>query len=436
MKELFKELIVSFQASELPTPLKRTFELLTLPPHVRKADVLIGMRRSGKTWSFYHIIHELRLSGIEKSKIMYINFEDDRLLAMKANNFQDILEAYFEIYPEYLQRNDIYFFFDEIHEIPGWEKFIRRLLDQEKIKIFVSGSSCKLLSKEIASSLRGRTVVYEIFPFSFGEYLNAQEIITSSPVMSTKQKILVLSSFEHFLKFGGFPEVIGATAEVHRTILQGYTESVLYRDIVDRYGVSNTHVLKQLLFYCMRNSAKIFSVNKMYQALKSAGYEVSKNSLYDYMTYFEDAYCIFSVHKFDISQRKSSTSMKKIYAIDQGLITAFSLASQFDKAAQLETAVFAYLRRQSSSLFYYRTADGKEVDFMLLLPDSSMKLFQVCHSMEDAHTRKREISALETAMKELKLTSGYILTLNEEESVVCPEGTIEIIPAWKVFITS
>ncbi|MBA2307393.1 ATP-binding protein [Candidatus Dependentiae bacterium] len=435
MKEIFKELIASFHATGVPIPSKRDLSLLEVPEGIRKVLVLIGMRRSGKTWSFFQIMHDLMASGIDISKIVYINFEDDRLLDMQVKNFQDILEAYFELYPEYLHRNDIHFFFDEIQEVKGWEKFIRRLLDQEKMELYVSGSSAKMLSKEIASSLRGRTMVYEIFPFGFSEYLNKRNI-QASLVQSTKQKIAVLSAFGYFLKFGGFPEVIDASPDVHRAILQGYGESVIYRDIIDRYGVSNTSVLKQLLFHCVRNSATAFSISKMYQTLKSTGYEISRNTLYEYMTYFEDAYCIFSLHKFDLSQRKSSTAMKKVYAVDQGLITAFSLASQFDVAAQLETAVFSYLRRMSSSLFYYRTAEGKEVDFVVLLADFSVKLFQVCVSLKDEHTRRREVSALEKTMNELKLTVGYIITLEEEESVVIDGGMILVVPAWKLFLSS
>ncbi len=432
-KQVFKELITDFHASHLPHPIKRAIALPILPDNVRKAFVFIGMRRSGKTWTLYQIMQDLIAQGIEFSKILYLNFEDERLIDMQKENLQDILMAYFELYPQYLNRSDIYFFFDEIHEVSGWEKFIRRLLDQEKVQIYVTGSSCKMLSKEIASALRGRTFVQEIFPFSFSEYLQKLNIAIPKTI-GTKAKIELVHHLRNFLQRGGFPEVIGTSPEVHRQILQEYISSVIYRDIIDRYGISNSHVLKQLLTHCLRNSSRIFSINKMYLAFKSMGYEISKNTLYDYMSYFEDAYCVFSLNKFDLSYRKAAYSMKKIFAIDQGLITAVTMASHFDLSAQLETAVFAHFRRKSSTISYYRSKDDKEVDFLIVLVDHSISLFQVCLSLKDENTKQREINSLLIAMKELKVGYGTIITLEEEGEIQSPEGIISLIPAFKILL--
>ncbi len=430
MKEIFKELIVNFHNSTLPIPSPRDLELPALPKNVRKAHVFIGMRRSGKTWAMYQIMQDLLASGIEFSKMLYLNFEDERISDMHKENFQDILQAYFELYPEYLERSDIHFFFDEIHEIDGWEKFIRRLLDQEKMTVYVTGSSCKMLSKEIASSLRGRTFAQEIFPFSFHEYLQKMDVFIPKHI-GTKTKIESLRHLKNYLHWGGFPEVIGANAEIHRTLLQGYTASVIYRDIIDRYGITNSHALKQLLTHCLRNSARVFSINKTYNDLKSMGYEVSKNTLYDFMDYFEDAYCIFSLSKFDLSHRKSANSMKKIFAVDQGLITAFTMNSNFDLAIQLETALFTHLRRQSSDLFYYRNDDNTEVDFVLLLPDQTVHLYQACLSLKDEETRRREIDGLAKAMENLAIKQGTIVTIDEEEEIDTSAGKISVVAAWK-----
>lgn len=289
-----------------------------------------------------------------------------------------------------------------------------------------------MLSKEIATSLRGRTISKEIFPFGFREYLQKQNILIPS-FFGTKEKIGLIHHLRSFLQWGGFPETIGTSSETHRTLLQGYIASVIYRDIIDRYSISNPHALKQLLAHCLRNSATIFSVNKMYHTFKSLGYEIGKNALYDYMTYFEDAYCVFSLNKFDLSYRKAAQSMKKIFTVDQGLVTAFSIAADFDLAAQLETAVFSFLRRRSSDLFYFHTKEGREVDFLLLLPDQTMHLFQVCLSLKDHNTYQREIEALESAMRELQLRNGIIVTLEEEENISSSMGTIHCIPAWKLF---
>lgn len=310
MKKLFKELIASFHNSEIPIPRKRQASVPILTEKLRKAYVLIGMRRSGKTWFLYQLMHELMAQGIAKSKLLYINFEDERLVDMQTKNFQEILEAYFELYPEYLNRSDIYFFFDEIHEINGWEKFIRRLLDQEKMQLYITGSSSKMLSIEIASSLRGRTLEQEIFPFSFSEFLHKLQLKLPRHI-GTKERIQLGRQFGLFLLNGGFPETIGQEVDMHRALLQGCTASVIYRDIIERYQVTNTHIVKQLLAHCVKNSATIFSVTKMFNMFKSLGYAISKNSLYAFMDYFEDAYCIFSLKKFDHSQRKAAQSMKK-----------------------------------------------------------------------------------------------------------------------------
>lgn len=434
LKEIFKELIVDFHTSSLPELIKRDITIPNLGKDIRKAFVFIGMRRSGKTWTLYQIMQDLIELGVNKTKMLYLNFEDERLIDMDTEHFQDVLTGYFELYPHYLQKSDIYFFFDEIHEINGWEKFIRRLLDQTRIQIYVTGSSAKMLSKEIASSLRGRTFVQEIFPFSFSEYL--QKINFTVPkAFGSKAKIELSHHMGNFLQWGGFPEVIGCAEDIHRQLLQEYISSVIYRDIIDRYKITNSHLLKQLLTHSLRNSARAFSVIKMYNSFKSMGYVTSKNSLYEFMAYFEDAYCIFSLSKFDISHRKSTTSMKKIFAIDQGLITAITVGSQFDMSIQLETAVFSHFRRQSNSIYYYRTQDGKEVDFLILESDQSMRLVQVSIHLTDQRTRKREIDALVTAMKELNLKQGTIITVDQDEELEIPEGKISIIPAYKALLT-
>lgn len=433
MVQIFKDLILDFHASKLPNPIRRKITFPTLPQNVRKAFALIGMRRSGKTWTLYQIMQELIFCSIDLTKMLYINFEDERLIDMRVENFQDLIKAYFELYPQYLNSDDIYFFFDEIHEIDGWEKFIRRLLDQEKMQIYVTGSSCKMLSKEIASTLRGRTWVQEIFPFSFEQYLEKMKVKVPEN-FGARGKIEITPHLKNFLLIGGFPEVIGTTSDIHRQILQEYISSVVYRDIIERYNIGNAHLLRQLLTHSLKNSANIFSVNKMFNAFKSMGFEVGKNSLYEYMSYFEDAYCIFSLSKFDLSFRKSAQAMKKIYAVDQGLINAVTVSSKFDEAIQLETAVFAHFRRLGNAIYYYKTKNDKEVDFVVINQNEQLELYQVCLTLKDLDTLKREVDALETAMLELNVKMGTIVTLYEEDIISLGTRSIEVIPAYKLFL--
>jgi len=202
MKETIKILIEEFQEWEIPKPAERAIQIPQLPPAIRKAHVMMGIRRSGKTWIMYQHMQEQLAKGLPKNKILYLNFEDDRLQSFTSSDFQTILDAYFDLYPQYVQSKDLFFFFDEIHVIQGWEKFIRRLLDKEQMQIFITGSSAKMLSSEIATTLRGRAWTEEIFPFSFSEFTHFKGIPHNTPFTSKKCSLL-RSLAQEYLIFGG-----------------------------------------------------------------------------------------------------------------------------------------------------------------------------------------------------------------------------------------
>ncbi len=425
MKNLFQQLILDFHKAEIPTPTHRDIDLPELPPNVRKAIVFIGMRRSGKTWFMYQRMQELLNQGVSPQQILYINFEDNRLEDASGKDLEGLLEAYFELYPEYTNSDELYFFFDEIHEVPNWEKFVRRLLDSEKMQLYVTGSSAKLLSKEIATNLRGRTITREIYPYSFREYLVHQKIAIPKK-FSSKDKAIFSGYVKEFIRWGGFPETVGMNPALHREILQSYVQMVIYRDIVDRYKVTNTAALERLLTFCLKNCSSLLSVNKVYHTLKSLGYTVSKNTLYDFMHYFEDAYCIFSQEVFHPSGKRSSQKPKKIYPVDQGLATAHMWNDEFMHGMRLEAAVFSFLKRNYHDCHYYQTDNGLEVDFIV----EGRKLYQVTLSMEDEKTREREFRALRKAMEELKVKKGTIITLDEEGE----ENGVSLVPAWRFLL--
>src|SRR3989338_6002630 len=430
MREVFEQLILDFHNSKLPVPSKREINILPLSKNVRKAYVFIGMRRSGKTLAMYQRMNELLSQGLDKRKIVYINFEDDRLISMQTKDFQSILDAYFGLYPQYLERQDLHFFFDEIHEVKGWEQFIRRILDQEKMRIYISGSSAKLLGKEIASALRGRTLVTEIFPFSFTEYLNFKGLPLSKK-LSTKEKAMVSHCMKDFLQYGGFPEAVSLDKRFFNDLLQGYVDSVIYRDIVERYNISNVHVMRELITFCLQNLSSLISINKIYNTFKSQGESIGKNSLYEFMGYLEEAYCIFSVPIFSHSRRKQAVNPKKIYGADQGFITAYTVKPQFETASRLENAVFCRLRQRIENIFYYKTKKGGEVDFLTVMPHGEMSLYQASVSIANKKTYDREVSALTQAMEELSVKDGIIITLNDKKTITLKKGTIRCIPAWQ-----
>ncbi|MCP4717405.1 MAG: ATP-binding protein [Deltaproteobacteria bacterium] len=430
MKDVFEQLILDFHSSNIPSPSPRNFTLPILPPTVRKAFVFVGMRRSGKTWSMYQCMQRLLKKGLDKHRIILLNFEDDRLISMQAKDFQSILDAYYSLYPQHTDNSGLHFFFDEVHEVPGWERFVRRVLDQESISLYLSGSSAKMLSKEIAGALRGRTVVQEIFPFSFSEFLQFHNIDFRGKLTS-KQKSVVSYYAKEFLLYGGFPEAVSIDRGFFRNLLQGYIDVVIYRDIVERHKVTNAGAVREMIAFCLQNAASPISINKIYQRFKSQGKTVSKNSLYAFMGYLEDAYCIFSVPIYSHSATRQSVNPKKIYVADQGLITAYTVKPQFEEAARLENAVFCQLRRTSDTIFYYLTRTGKEVDFITVAHDGTIALYQVCVSFTQADTRRRELDALCQAMEELGLREAQVITHDHKESIETTAGIIHCLPVWE-----
>ncbi len=258
LKNALKTIISDFHERELPQLTQRDIDV---PLKSNKIITLIGPRRAGKTYMLYQLMSKIK----DKTNILYINFEDERL-RFKPNELQLIIDAYFELYPEKKEK-EIYLFFDEIQEAKEWQSFVRRLHDTITRNIFLTGSSAKLLSKEIATSLRGRAISYEIFPLSFKEYLNFKGI--DGNINSTKGKAKAMNLLEEYLEKGGFPETVLMEEEVYKKTMQSYFEVMLYRDIVERYSISKPVAVKELLRHLLSQTGKEFSINKCYNDFKS-----------------------------------------------------------------------------------------------------------------------------------------------------------------------
>lgn len=427
---MLKQLIIDFHGDDLPQLISRQIDIPSVPKAIRKAFVFAGIRRSGKTYLAYQHMSELLASGLDKTKLCYINFEDDRLSAFAAENFQEVLDAYFELYPEHATAKDVYFYFDEIQNIEYWEKFIRRLLDKESMQIFITGSSAKALSKEISTNLRGRHMTTEVFPLSFQEYLSYHGVKNLSR-LTTKQRALVMHLQTQYLQQGGFPETLFIPSEQHRLLLQSYVNTVIYRDVVERYDVSNAHMVKQFLLHCLQNMSAPLSINKVYQAFKSMGEVLGKNSLYEYLGYFEDAYLLFAVPIFQLSLRKRQVNPKKLYCVDPGIISAYAMSADMVEGALFENAVFNALRRRSEDIYYYKTPSGREVDFVVQDNNGRVSLYQACINMKDSETREREVQALLEASQTLAAERCSILTIDHEETIKIGKVVVHVIPFWK-----
>lgn len=417
MEGTLKEIILDFHEDPMPKLIPRQIEIPVLPEGIRKAIVFIGMRRTGKTYLMYQHMEKMLSQGLDKTKLLYINFEDDRLAGFKIEHFQLILDVYFRLYPEHTQGKELIFYFDEIQVIDGWEKFIRRLLDKEQMKIVISGSSSKLLSKELATSLRGRCFEKEVYPLSFKEYLACQSIsVKTHP--TKKQLAFVYHYCEEYLKRGGFPETLDLIGSVYRNTIQSYVNTTVFRDVVERYQVKNIQFLKRFLLYCLQNVSALLSVTKVHKTLHSLGESGNRQLLYDYLGYFEEAFLLFRVPIYSHSTRKRQINPVKIYCIDPGVISAYTIKPEREAGVQLENAVYLALRQKGyEEIFYYKTPSGKEVDFLAQNIKGEVHLYQVCLNLDDAKTRAREIEALTEAALEIGLKQAVIITLQHEETI-------------------
>jgi len=308
------------------------------------------MRRTGKTWFLFQAMQQYLEQGIPKQAMLYINFDDERLLPMAAAELGQIIDTYYRMFPEHRERT-CYFFFDEVQNISGWEVWLRRLVDTEQVQIAVTGSSAKLLSREIATALRGRSLSTEMFPFSFREALTHEEIEGSAaPRPGAKKRALLENRLRRYLLNGGFPEVQTVSDNHRIRILQEYVDVVILRDIVERYQVSNILPLRTLIRHLLATPATLFSVNKFYNDLRSQGLACGKNTLHDYFEYLKDAYLIYPVSIHSRSERTRRVNPRKVYVIDTGLANAFLHRPQSDWGRLLENFVFMELRRKGRIL--------------------------------------------------------------------------------------
>jgi len=420
MKETFKKLIINFQERTFGRIVPRDYEI---PTTTKKIVSLIGVRRSGKTYILYSLIETLRKT-IDPQNIVYINFEDDRLFPLKLENLDDLMEGYYELYPE-KREEKVYLFLDEVQNVEGWEKYIRRIDDTLNLQLYITGSSSKLLSSEIATSLRGRTITYEVFPFSFKEYLRYKEIEVN--LYSSKSISFVKNAFNSYLVDGGFAETFDETPDVQKRILKDYLDLIIYKDVVERYTIKNQSLLKHLIKYMFVNMGTLISVNKLYNDYKSQGHKVGKDTLQDYMSYLQEAYTLFTTSIYRNSVREEQRNPKKLYAIDNGFKKLFSISLSDDYSKLYENLAFLHLRRGSSEVYYFK--QKQEVD--LYVHTDKEYLVNVSYAIEDEKTLTREINALREGMKYFKLSQAYLVTAQRDELVEVEEGSIEVIPLWK-----
>lgn len=401
MISILKNIIKDFHVNPLPAFKQRS---LCVPVDLGKIITITGPRRAGKTWYLFQLMDRLQSRDIKKEQILYLNFEDERLSF--ESSYDIFLNAYLELYPE-RQLNEIYIFFDEIQVLPNWEKYIRRIYDTVTRHIFLTGSNANMLSKEIATSLRGRSLSFEILPLSFPEFLSFRDI-DCSDLNSTTNKAKIQNSFNEYLEWGGYPEIAVAQTRFKSEILQEYFNVMLYRDLMDRYEIKDSSIVRYLLKRLIDSFTKEFSVNKLYNDLKSRGLKIGKTTIYRLVDQIFSIYLAACIEKYDPAVVKREMSNKKIYLHDNGMASAIRYSFSKDRGKLLENLIFAAIRNKTEDIFFLK--NGYECDFIVFPKNDNPSVIQVTETLNPDNL-KRELKGL-TKARELIPDSTPILITN------------------------
>jgi predicted AAA+ superfamily ATPase len=416
--------------------LRLTRREIRLPKVPGKAMAVIGMRRSGKSCFLWQCLGDLLAAGEPRESLVYLNFEDERLAGMEAADLAFLLEAYFKIHPEFRDRSGITLFLDEIQLVPGWETFARRILDTEKVRLFVSGSSASMLSREVHTSMRGRAMEVAVFPFSFREALLHQGLLPEKEwdSLPKARRSTLENAFRTYLTDGGFPDAQNLQARDRRPLLQGYVDVAVLRDVIERHGISNPVALRWLQRHLLGNPCAPFSIQKFYDTLKSQGLAVSKDSLHAFLAHFEDAFLIRTTSLHTASERQRMVNPRKAYPIDPGLIPIYERTGRANTGHALEDAVFIELLRRGCEVGYFRTPQGNDVDFHATDPTGRAHLVQVCANAADSATLDRETRALIEAHRILPDADLLLILLDPLPPGTAIPAPIQTLPAIQWFL--
>ena len=384
--------------------------------------ILVGLRRAGKSTLLYKIAKELVANGCDWSQIIYINFEDDRLLGFSVSDFNDIIETAHELTDE----KEIYYFFDEIQLVDGWEHFARRMADQKK-RVYITGSNAKMLSSEMAKTLGGRYLPKMIMPFSFTEALDYKKISHDDNAMHTTSKVAkVRKACQEYIATGGLPEVQLLTNK--REYIKAVYEKVLLGDIVEREEVKNKLALRLMVKKIAETVMSEISFNTLAGNVKATGNKTSTDSMIEYSSYAENAYLIFRTSNY-VSKFADKEGTPRFYFYDNGLLSLFLVDK---KSALLENTVAVYLKRKYEDEVYYFKSSQTGIDIDFYLPEQKTAI-QVAYKLGDAE--ERETRSLFHLAEKSKDIEKLIIVTNEEERIIEKNGIeIEVIPIHKFLL--
>ena len=417
-KEFLKEILLE-QERRIKNVKKENFIIreklkdVTKFVKIKHTIIITGIRRCGKSVFLSQIANNFF------SKYYYINFEDERLSNFDVRDFNVLYETYIELFGKAMV-----FFLDEVQNIMGWERWVRRMYE-DNFKFFITGSNARLLSKELATLLTGRHIQLSIFPFSFREFLKFYKFdLKKEDIYLTERRAIIMKHFSKYLIYGGFPEYL----EYSRIeILQEYFNDIIQRDIVERYKVKNIKQLKELARYVVTNTGNLVTYNQ----LKKAGEMKSINTVINYLSYLENAYIFIKVPYFSYSLKKQVANPFKVFTIDIGLRNAIGFKFSKDFGRIYETVVAIELKRKNKDIYYWKNPQHEEVDFVIKKGNKIEKLIQVCYDINDLNVKKREFRALLKASKELKCKNLFVITEDKNGEEIIAGKRIKLIPLWK-----
>ncbi|MCI7314447.1 MAG: ATP-binding protein [Prevotella sp.] len=413
MKDLLKQIILE-QQEILHAPNKRYVQRYIADEWLQTSEILIisGIRRCGKSV----LMQQIRDRLVEKD--FFFNFDDERLANFKLDDFQKLQECFVELFGE--QHT---YYFDEIQNIEGWERFVRRLYNAGN-KIVITGSNARMLSRELGTHLTGRYIQVEIYPFSFQEYLAMNEIpVNAKTLYTTTGRATMVKSFVKYMECGGFPKFLQDGSVSYLTSLY---ESIIYRDILTRNGLTNEKEMLEMMFYLASNATKRVTYSSLGKVVGIQHPDTIKN----YLEYIQQTYLISQLFRYDPSVKKQMMSPKKIYFVDNAIIKRIGFNATENNGVFLENLVFIELKRRGWDVYYY--ADKKECDFIVRKGLHISDAYQVTLKMDSPQTREREIAGVREAMQAYSLSKGYILTFEGKETINFDDGTIvEVVPVWE-----
>ena len=409
---------------------RRVYGPVALPG---KATAVVGMRRSGKTTFLHQVRRERLAGGMGRERLPFVDFEDEQLVGLGADDLHVLIEEYYRRYPAFRQQETVVFCLDEIQVVAGWERFVRRVLDSEKVELFVSGSSAALLSREVATAMRGRAWEVVIHPFSFEEALRHQghPMPERPDFLSARERSALEHAFLDYLAAGGFPEAQGLGDSVRFKLLSDYVDVAMLRDVMERHGVSQVVGLRWMVRHLLGNAAGKFSVEKFYAALRSQGLSISKDTVHELLGHLEDCFLVRTVWIEADSERKRMVNPRKAYPVDPGLIPLFDRTGRANTGHALETAVLIELERRGMAVTYVRTPEDHEVDFLARSATGEMELIQVSSDPTDASIAGRELRALEEAGRLFPKAVRRLLTLTHDAMPANVPAGIHAQPAYE-----